>query len=160
LSKVNQKLVDALSSKKTNNFTFTLWPVMWDWFKQTYPGFNSWNKLRLNRSNISNVPNGPGVYFFALEPEIVTDGHLYLMYVGSSGNLRQRFKQYDAGKGSNDEVTVLLSTHKKYLYFTFFTVNDNSQEAKEEALITALHPPLNKRGLKLEAVIQRVQKAF
>jgi len=142
---------------------FALWPRMWEWFRKTYPDFSStWESTRLDVKNANKIPATSGVYTLVLAPNILGhSGHFYIMYVGKSDNLRRRFMGYARDKkGSNADVTTLLQKYFEYIQFTYSEAPLDSYLQLETNIITAVHAPLNKNGLEVNAIYARTEPAF
>jgi len=160
---MNPKFVAALTDeRKSRSYHIPLWPRMWEWFRATYPRYEAnWQRCKLEQGQLAKIPNVAGVYTLIVEPDIIAhERHHYLMYVGSSKDLKERFKDYLTKRGSNEDVTTLLERYSNYLWFVYFTVADESYKEKEENIITATQPPLNVKGLTLKAEVLSKTPAF
>lgn len=98
--------------------------------------------------DIINVPDDcGGVYLFLLKPDIITNLHRYIMYIGRAkrGNnfsLRKRCRSY-----LNDTrplVVSMIELWGKELYFFYLPLdNDDFIDKVEEELLRVIIPPCN-----------------
>lgn len=142
--------------------TFTLNPKFWEDFDQNmkkslYSSFQ-WNEIKFldeNKElhkNINNVPTDfGGIYLFVAKPNILSDAHYYLLYVGrarktNNQNLRKRCKEYfnEIKKEKRPLIHRMLNTWGDYLYIRYIPLADNDEINRIEAeLINRLLPPFN-----------------
>jgi excinuclease UvrABC nuclease subunit len=94
-----------------------------------------------------NIPTGSGVYTFLVKPDIASHPACsFLMYVGRSNSLRQRFGHYLYERNRNDgrpKIVYLLNKYADHLWFCFALLPEDATPAQENALITAYIPPFN-----------------
>ena len=110
---------------------------------------------RTNRINhaIANVPNDcGGVYIFLIKPNIISDAHLYLAYIGRARktpyqNLRKRVSEY-ASENERLKIVNMKRYWSPYLYVQYLPLplesNDCIDELERELIKTVL-PPFNDR---------------
>jgi excinuclease UvrABC nuclease subunit len=88
------------------------------------------NSIPFNRNSINSVPENSGIYMFT-NPDIDAP-----VYIGETGNLRQRFQQYL--NGENQCVTLFAR------YFRFkLEPNHLTRKKEEEDLIRRYKPKCN-----------------
>lgn len=144
------------AKRQAYSYEMVLLPELWEWFKTKHASMNPvWLSLWLDKSNLSKVPKANGVYTLDVCPRVAShSNHGYVFYVGS-GNLHDRFSKYLAKRPSNEDLKSVLEQYDGYVNFSFFEVTDATHEAQEEALYTAMHPPCNRRGLGVTALLAR-----
>ena len=118
-----------------------------------------WREVAFARDNISDVPDGRGVYAFAVG---INGGglppHGYVMYVGQAGDgessLRQRFKSYfqEQKRPKRRGIHRMLNKWTNVLSFVFAEIEDHSVKLKdiERKLNDALLPPYSRNDFSAE----------
>ena len=131
-----------------------LWPAQWESFDQQ-PQL-TWQSVDLDNKSKPTVPIAPGVYSLLVQPGIANHGQCsYLMYVGRSTNLRQRFADYlTTEKSKRPKIVRLLHRCEGYIKFCYSKVSEAMLEDVEEQLYTAFVPPCNSKfSGKLSSVV-------
>lgn len=144
---------------------FVLFPRLWDTFTKRAPGLRlRWHEVPFIKASQARVPQTAGVYAFVIRRHVADHpNHVYLMYIGSTDNLRRRFRDYLREKVSGEnreDVIWLLNTYAKSLWFTFSPVADDSFAKLEEKLYTAIWPPINRMGKTIPGMLERTGRAF
>lgn len=153
--------IARFGDKRANHsHTIVMLPELWKWFPSSAPAI-AWNSIKLEKANQSKIPKSNGVYTLDICPHVAKhENHSYVMYVGS-GNLNERFSKYVKKKPSNDDLKRMLEKYEGYVYFSYFTVADGTYKTKEEILYKSIHPPYNRIGLTISAVLGRdIRPAF
>lgn len=152
------ELLDICNKMKTHKLTFLLNPDgEWDTFDSNYEHIinNNWREAKFldepgNQlsDEINNIPNNTGgVYTFIIKPNIITEVHLYIVYIGrvqltSTQNLRKRIKEYLSD--TRPLILLMRETWGKYLYVRYLPLTNNVQiRGLEEELIRVILPPCN-----------------
>ena len=115
---------------------------------------------------IANVPNNcGGVYIFLIKPNVISDIHLYLAYIGRARktpyqNLRKRVSEY-ASETERLKIVEMKRYWSPYLYVQYLPLplesNDCIDELEKELIKTVL-PPFNDRYP--EVYNQAIRAAF
>ncbi|MFB6225005.1 MAG: hypothetical protein ABEI13_00935 [Candidatus Paceibacteria bacterium] len=124
---------------------FMLWPEKWNQYEENHDC--DWRCVDFDESEQGNVPEEPGVYNFVVEPDIACHPSCaYLMYVGETECLRNRFGDYlyekDDDKG-RPKIIKMLNYWEGYLKFYYLIVDDDERENLQDQMITAFIPPFN-----------------
>lgn len=152
------ELLDMCNKMKSHKLTFLLNPDgEWDTFDSNYERIlnNNWQEVKfLNETGnqlsdeIDNILNTTGgIYAFIIKPNIITDVHLYIVYIGrvqltSTQNLRKRIKEYFSD--TRPLIVLMRETWGRYLYVRYLPLRDNVQvRGLEEELIRVILPPCN-----------------
>ena len=157
-----QDLISEEDEARAHEYTFCLWPKSWQEYSGN-PGLTlNWQECQFVTGEVDNVPNDPGLYSFLIQPRLA--GHpscSYLMYVGKTKALRQRFRQYLREKereSGRPKVVRLLNKYPDNLFFCYTVLPDVSHiDEAEQALIGAFLPPCND---KLPAKVRVVMEAL
>lgn len=144
---------------------FVLFPRLWDTFARRAPGVRlRWAAVRFVAASKRTIPTTPGVYAFVIKRYVADHPeHSYVMYIGSTDNLRRRFGDYlrERVAGENrEDVIWLLNTYKRVLSFTYSSVAAADYEEMEEKLYTAIWPPINRKGKTVPGMLERTGSAF
>lgn len=145
--------------------SLVLFPRLWDTFAKRAPGLRlRWEEVPFRRASQARIPQAAGVYAFVIRRHVAEHpDHVYLMYIGSTDNLRRRFGDYlreRVSGESREDVIWLLNTYARTLWFTFSTVVDGSFAELEEKLYTAIWPPINRKGKTIPGMLERAGRAF
>lgn len=151
---------DLVVEAEVHRVRFTLWCRMWDEFQQSVA--LDWVDHPFEDGEVDNIPSSPGVYAFLVQPRLAGGLDVsYLLYIGESGNLKRRFRDYlDEVEDQNarPRIVIYLNRYLRYLRFCCATLPSNvSTTDIEDELLAAFIPPLNK---KLPARVRRVVNAF
>jgi hypothetical protein len=133
---------------------FCLDYVCWTLPQKKLPHFTpSWQEVKFERSNKSRVPEEQGIYIFVVRHpggHLVNHDHRFILYVGQTVNLRQRFNQYfryeNTDEPSDQLKREMVIVWEDLLYFGFFTTTNFSKEERtdiEYDLIDYIVPPIN-----------------
>ncbi len=156
---------DMVDSIKLHELRFHLMPDHLTKFH--YKSFLYWEKVRFSKKNSHIVPEGRGVYAFAIEwNESGLPPHGYIMYIGKAGDgghsLRKRFKDYfqDLQRPKRPAIHNLLTRWKSVLSFYYAQVVDEEVQLTEieAALNDALLPPFSKKDF--SAKVRTALNAF
>jgi hypothetical protein len=138
---------------------FILVPRRWRRFG--YRGKLRWRTVPLSASRAPALPDGPGVYALIVASGVASRlAATYLMYVGKSNSLRQRFRNYIRESRSDfarPKLAMLLRLYAGCLHFRFARVSRTGITRAENELIGALLPPANDQ---LPADIRPARAAF
>lgn len=150
-------LVDEQDELKTHEIPFTLWPKAW----AKYPLRRklSWSRRELSTANKRHIPKAAGIYTLLIQPGIA--GHpscSYLMYVGKTKDLRDRFYDYcTTEKRVRPKIVRLLHKWHGHIRFCYIRIPPRDLSKVEDALIAAFIPPANSD---YPATIRAAKKAF
>ena len=99
-----------------------------------------------------------GVYVFYINPEIIPDIHVGIMYIGRAKNtstqglykrMREYYRDYilnNNGATRNRSVNKIFRHWSKYLYVKYVIIDDNNLiDEFENVLIETIRPPFNER---------------
>lgn len=123
---------------------FTLWPRQW----QTYTQSHTWQNEKLEMARATRIPESPGIYTLIIQPGIA--GHpscSYLMYVGQTGSLRRRFREYlgmERRQDGRPKISYFLNKYDQFIFFCYTLVSMEALDNVEQGLENAYLPPLNK----------------
>ncbi|RME04378.1 MAG: hypothetical protein D6816_09765 [Bacteroidetes bacterium] len=154
------ELEDLVEEARAHRITFTLWSRRWDDFKASVT--LNWKDHPFVPEEKINIPPTPGVYAFLLQPRIANGLEAsYVLYIGESSNLQERFDNYlqeIKSKNARPRIRVYLNQYKSFLRFCCATLPSGvSTTTIEDALLAAFIPPLN---VKLPAEVRAVVAAF
>lgn len=152
------ELFDMCCKIKTHTLPFVLNPDgEWDTFDPHYQTIldNAWQEVKfLNETGdqlnnaIRTIPNDTGgIYTFIIKPNIISDIHLYIAYIGrvqstTTQNLRKRIREYF--RDTRPLVMLMREMWGKYLYVRYLPLTDNDYiKGLEEELIRVILPPCN-----------------
>jgi hypothetical protein len=121
---------------------------------QIAPHLANWvAPFSFNAANRATVPNDPGIYLFFIKPNVqIYPEQSYIMYVGYSMNLYNRYGDYlNTYKNSDEpnhfERRLMLNAWEDELHYTYFTLVGYSLkqiQAIEDKIIDSLVPPINR----------------
>lgn len=152
------ELLDMCCKMKTHTLPFLLNPDgEWDTFDSDYQHVldNDWQEVKFLdetgdrlSDEIRMIPNNTGgIYTFIIKPNIISDVHLYIVYIGrvqstATQNLRKRIREYFCD--TRPLVVLMREMWGKYLYVRYLPLADNDQiRGLEEELIRVILPPCN-----------------
>lgn len=133
---------------KRCEYRFRLSPELWDQYRG--PGDLQWECAPFSRSQLTAIPESPGVYAFCVRPSI--GGNLcgsYLLYVGKADrSLRARCSRYlRAAEVDRERPKVQrmlrLFASSSHLYFCFAIVTGDDPASVEDFLLEVTVPPAN-----------------
>jgi excinuclease UvrABC nuclease subunit len=157
----NNDFVKDVQDAGMHKYHFLLWPRRWRQF--SLPTQITWQSQPFDETNVSSIPENPGVYAFCVEPRII-DGlkPCYLLYIGeTSRTLRERYREYlrDAGQSeSREKLYIALNLYKGYIHFFYAPTPPNiSTLDVEKELLKAFLPPTNTR---FPAEVKRIVTAL
>ncbi|MGA3110468.1 MAG: hypothetical protein ABSE15_00365 [Candidatus Bathyarchaeia archaeon] len=136
---------------------FTLWPRQW----QTYTQTHEWKNEKLESTRADQIPEDPGIYTLIIYPGIA--GHplcSYLMYVGKTGCLRRRFREYlgmERREDGRPKISYVLNKYDQFIRFCYTRVPLAALDNVEGGLMNAYLPPLNEE---YEGTISTSVRAF
>jgi len=118
--------------------------------------FSRWLSVKFEESNVNEldgVEGHEGLYMFVAKPkEMLTEHHSYILYVGETNNLKQRFRQYFRyrnSKNPSDQIKRrMVVVWRDYLYFYYITTNFHSKKEREKQeydLVDTIVPPMNEQ---------------
>jgi hypothetical protein len=149
---------------------FCVSPEIWNLPRKvnTNP-FANWIEVKFEAANINhfvknNLDGQQGIYMFVVKPhEQHSIHHSYIMYVGETSNLKQRFEQYftyeTATEPSDQLKRRMVIVWEKFLYFFYIKTNFPTKAAREEQeydLIDSIIPPINDKFR--SRVVKRMKK--
>jgi hypothetical protein len=153
------KFADQVDEARAHEERFWLIPRYWGGYK--YRRSLAWRTVRFAPHSARLLPQEPGVYVFSVQPPVSSPlPGAYVMYVGETRALRQRFRDYLAEARSlraRPKLLITLYRFRGHLFFSYATLPARERKRAEDALITALWPPRNDM---FPATIRRVRKAF
>ena len=138
-------LVAAQDEYQKHVWSICLWPVQWE---TCDPALKlRWDSVALNSEHRSKVPDATGIYSLVVQPAIAGhSGCSYLMYLGKTENLHQRFGDYlTSERTKRPKVVRLLEMYRGYIQFFYSTVDETALDDMEDQLINALVPPCNSK---------------
>lgn len=125
--------------------SFVLYPGLW--LGYSYSRTLDWQTVFFDTANRAAVPDTPGVYAFLVKPGVAPDlNGSYIMYVGRTDSLKVRYANYLAeapGGRSRLRVYTMFRRFDSHLYFSFAAVPLEELVESEDALLSALCPPIN-----------------
>ena len=148
---------DLVVEAEAHRVPFTLWCRMWDEFQQSVS--LEWVDHPFEDGEVDEIPSTPGVYAFLVQPRLAGGLDVsYLLYIGKSGNLNRRFRDYLRELEAENARPRIVIYLNRYLRFWCATLpSDVSTTDIEDELLAAIIPPLNKR---LPASVGRIVGAF
>ena len=151
--------IDIVGNVAESHIRFMLSTTLWNSFDSdvrsvvSHP--QSWHEVKLldqngkRNSQLSTIPNNKGgVYLLLVKPNILTESHLFLMYIGRAHisedqNLRKRCSQYPAEK-KRPKIKRMIEQWGQYLYIRYLPLDDNAViDNVEKELINKILPPFN-----------------
>ena len=153
------QIVDILHRRQNITLAFELPIDLWDSLEEDVKTriTSGWESIKyLNETgdavnnSIKDVPNDcGGIYIFLLKPDIITDIHRYIMYIGRARrvknySLRARCRTYFKEK-TRPDVANMIETwgDKLYLYYLPIRESDEVIEKVERELLRVIRPPCN-----------------
>ena len=152
------KEIDLINNEIANStihliLNKTLWKTFDGKIKSILHSVSVWDEVKFldetgNLNNeISKVTNNSGgIYLFVAKPNILPGSHFYLMYIGVTRNLRERFRDYHKELKYNKRPKVhrMLKGWGEYLYIRYLPLTEDFEIDKIEAeLINKILPPFN-----------------
>ncbi len=123
----------------------TLWPLQWE----TYADSHDWTIIKLEHDNRDEIPITTGIYTLILQPGIANHLHCsYLMYVGRTEQLRDRFLDYvgwERGLSGRGKMRRFLMMYNDYIYFCYTLLDRDQLIIVEENLKSAYIPWVNEK---------------
>lgn len=114
-----------------------------------------WMETLFDPANRTSVPEKQGIYMFVIRPSnqvLANFQHKYILYVGQTINLRQRFSTYfryiNSTKPSDQLKRIMILIWEGKLQFHFFeavNLSANQLTDIEFDLIDTIIPPMNNR---------------
>lgn len=154
---------DKVKSRKVE---FTLMPEAWQKFRITQKAFPcTWKIIKLDEGckNDLDLITRPGIYTLIVQPDIATHTACsYLMYVGQTHNLHQRFLNYlrtEKRIRKRPNIFRLLNIYGDHIWFCFTKVAADKLDEYENALMNAYIPPVNDEN-RLPAEMRPLVGAF
>lgn len=136
---------------KTFNLDFDIWnlPTILNINR-----FSSWTEIKYSESALTTLlplKGQEGIYMFVAKPDISASiHHSYILYVGETNNIYQRFEQYLKYKNSSHpsdqkkrQMTIIWEKHLYFYYFITNYGNTKDREKEEYDLIDTIVPPMN-----------------
>lgn len=160
-------LVDVIQEEdnlKARSVEFTLVPDAWKAFGGDLLPC-SWQMTKLDQSGRNHPCLGDraGIYTLLVVPGIATHpACAYLMYVGQTHNLGDRFGNYlvtEKKTRKRPNVFRLLNIYEGYIWFCFTEVEADRLDEYENALMDAYMPPVNAKN-RMPAGIRSTIGAF
>lgn len=153
--------VDLVKEAKSHRHMLLLWPQRW----KLYSPFVSlsWEVFPFDEGTLDQIPDGPGVYAFLIQPRIASNlSASYPMYVGQTErSLQKRFREYlreAEDPTGRPKINMLLQLYKDFIYFSCAVLPSSaSLDDVEEELLKALVPPANSQ---FPAEVSKVVRAF
>ena len=157
-----QDMISEGDEAKAHGHIFCLWPKLWQKYSGNCNFSFNWQECPFIPGEVNNIPDEPGLYTFVIQPRVADHPSCsYLMYVGKTKALRQRFKNYLQEKkreNGRPKVVRLLNKYPNNLCFCFTIFQDVSKISEaEKALIGAFVPPCNDV---LPSTVSKVMEAF
>ena len=129
---------------------------IWDMPPQQLSQFvPQWKEVKFDRANSQILPPAMGIYMFVLKPQnegLANFHHKYILYIGQTVNLQQRFNQYFSYKGSDEpsdqlkRIMILLWQDRlSFNYFETPSFTADKLTSVEFDLIDMIVPPMNHR---------------
>lgn len=125
-----------------------------------------WKTVDFKKSHSQDLPDTKGIYFFRLKASFKLFGDIpysFILYIGETTNLKQRFLQYfnyvNDSHPSNLLKRTMILLYKEYLSFNYCEINELSDEertALEYKLIDLIIPPFNSK-VKAEAIKETIK---
>jgi hypothetical protein len=138
--------LELKSRMKLFTKSFTLCPGLWKQIKDIC--VLDWQSVAFDEGNIHDIPEGSGVYAFAVVPEgnMLPDAS-YITYVGKAKSLRKRFRQYvyEQRRAKRQHIYEMLNLWKSNIRFLHSTIDDQDDVREVELqLINGIFPPYNR----------------
>lgn len=150
--------VDILHRAKALTVEFELHIDIWDTLAEDVKSRikTGWENIKyLNEAgdavndDIVKIPNDcGGIYVFLLKPDIISDIHRYIMYIGrarrkESFSLRKRCRTYF--KDERPYVADMIETWGKKLYLYYLPIREPDEiiDKIEKELLRIIRPPCN-----------------
>jgi len=116
--------------------------------------FTQWQEVKFEKNSIpliNHLEGQEGIYMFIARPNsLPNSNHSFIMYIGETGNIKQRFEKYFTYKSTKHPSDQLkrrmVLVWKDYLYFQYITTNFGNRAARETLeydLIDTIVPPMN-----------------
>lgn len=115
---------------------------------------SSWSlPVQFNRFNRSSIPRKPGIYlFFVKPPQQIFSEQSYILYVGYSMNLFNRYGDYLYTYKNSDEPNyferrVMLNAYENVLFYAYLDLNNLTEveiQEVEDHIIDSIVPPINR----------------
>ena len=146
---------EILNNKGNRWRKFCLNPDIWELEKKVNIDLiNQWKEVEFCKENQDSIPSKQGIYMFIARPIKNTPVHVahsYILYIGQTENLNQRFNSYFSYKNTtepSDQLKrMMILIWERYLFFNYIT-NDYDKEKLtnlEYDLIDTVVPPINNR---------------
>ena len=115
---------------------------------------DDWREVKFNYDNfnaLDMLDGQQGIYMFIAKPEaVLTDYHSYIVYVGETSNLKNRFRSYfryrSSKHPSDQKKRRMILVWEDCLYFNYIQTNFESTQLRRELeydLIDKIAPPIN-----------------
>jgi hypothetical protein len=116
--------------------------------------YNTWQQIKFDTANynaLNHLDGQQGIYMFVIKPdEMFTKHHSYIVYVGETGNLKQRFQKYfsyaNSKHPSDQKKRRMVLVWENVLYFNYYITNFPDKAKRRDAeydLIDSIAPPIN-----------------
>ena len=151
------EIVDMCSRSKVLTLPFELNIDKWSTFSEDVKQIIStdWKNIKFLNDDgtgindaITSVPDDSGgVYLFLLKPDVISNMHRYIMYIGRAQrkrnfSLRKRCVSYL--KDTRPLVALIRELWGKQLYFFYLPIENDDIICKvEEELVRVIIPPCN-----------------
>jgi hypothetical protein len=138
-------IIEEQDGLKKHTYDMRLWPRQWTAYQNRVPC--QWQEKRLEVGSRLSIPETSGVYTLILISGVA--GHpfsSYLMYVGQTNNLRERFGQYlttERGERGRPKIVRLLNLYDSHLWFCYTEAPLTDISTLEDDLMEAFLPPCN-----------------
>jgi hypothetical protein len=109
--------------------------------------------IPFNKGNRTKIPKLPGIYLFFVKPTSrIHEEQSFILYVGYSMNLYNRYGDYLYKYSNSDEPNyierrIMLNSWSDYLYYTYIDLNGKTESEItkiESDIIDSLVPPINR----------------
>lgn len=115
---------------------------------------SKWKEIKFTKKNIphfKNLNKVQGIYMFVAKPNTqYTKEHSYILYIGQTSNLKDRYKSYfdyeDSTEPSDHKKRCMVIVWKGYLYFHYIRTrfkSTNQREKYEYDFIDSIAPIIN-----------------
>lgn len=116
--------------------------------------YREWQEIKFERDNyhaLNHLDGQQGIYMFVVKArDLFTKHHCYILYIGETKNLMQRFKTYfsyiNSKHPSDQKKRRMVLIWGEHLYFNYFTTNHATKPervSEEYDLIDSISPPMN-----------------
>lgn len=137
-----------------------------------YNPMEDWLNIKFDKGNIpyfidKDLDGQEGIYMFVLKPENrINKNHTFILYIGETSNLKQRFESYfnyeNTDNPSDQLKRKMIVLWKDYLHFYYIKTDYGSKRLREQLeydLIDKLVPPINDkfRSKALKAHIKHIK---